>query len=147
MRKCNPFKKLFYGFFLVLLSVSISGCEGQVLVYVQNNTTDNFRINETGKHITRGSMAFQCALSEDAPATDFELCRSYGCPAKVSIVALKFPERDPGNSNWWGDELARHVVVTFTEAPRNVFIATTKDKELVSIEVVNYEEPANEEFD
>jgi len=110
---------------LVLSSILFCwGC-GDVQVYVQNTTLDNFRINEGGTHVKPGEKKFLFSLDKDFPTDGFDICRSYGCLARVTVTATKFPGTDQGSRTT--------DTITITESPRDTFNGWGGDYTEVSI--------------
>ena len=101
---------------LVLSFILFSwGCT-DIHVSVENKTLDNFRINEGGVHVKPGEKKFVFTLDQDFPTDGFDICRKYGCLARVTVTATKFPEN--------GANSIANETVTITEDPRDTFQAS-----------------------
>ena len=85
-----------------------------VTVYVNNQTTDNFTINEGGPHVMQGTRKFLTVLSKNNPKESFNLCRSYGCLAKVTLSYTEIEE----------EEFEYIDTIFITEDPKNTFHAS-----------------------
>lgn len=104
----------------ILVLSSILFCWGcsDVHVFVQNTTLDNFRINEGGVHVKPGEKKFVFTLNGDFFTDGFDICRSYGCLARVTVTLTKSPELEDS----WGKR--EYDTVTITENPRDTFQAS-----------------------
>ena len=113
----------------ILVLSSILFCWGcsDVHVFVQNTTLDNFRINEGGVHVKPNERKFLFTLNSDFSTDGFDICRSYGCLARVTVTLTDFPK--PGI--WGGRE---NETVTITENPRDTFEASGGEWSSVSVE-------------
>ena len=102
----------------ILVLSSILFCWGctDIHVSVENKTLDNFRINEGGVHVKPGEKKFVFTLDLDFPTDGFDICRKYGCLARVTVTATKFPEE--------GANSIANETVTITEEPRDNFQAS-----------------------
>ena len=105
---------------IILLSILLFGC-GDVHVSVRNTTLDNFRINEGGTHLKPGQTRYVFLLNEDFPTDGFDICRSYGCLARVTVTATEFPKGRESDT------------ITITESPRDTFNGWGGDYTTVTI--------------
>jgi hypothetical protein len=105
-------KGKFFTIFLVS-AISLIGCSEKIWVKADNNTMDNFKINENGPHISQGESIIVMTLDPNVPSGSFNLCRNYGCLAKVTVTATEFPQ----TTEPYGHETS----VSITENPRDTF--------------------------
>lgn len=80
--------------FLLLVPIVLIACDNSLHVVLKNLTQDNISIGSQGHHIKLGYAAVVAILNEENPTESFEICRSYGCLAKMTITATSFPEED-----------------------------------------------------
>ena len=111
--------------FTLSLIVFSWGCT-DIHVSVENKTLDNFRINEGGIHVKPGEEKFVFTLDENFPTDAFDICRKYGCLARVTVTATRFPEE--------GANSIANETVTITEDPRDTFHGEGGTFTAVSIE-------------
>lgn len=111
-------------------------CSFCIDVWVQNDTMDNFRIDQSGLHIMQGESAKIATLSNVEkflkPSYTFTISRSQGGTlAEVTVVGTK----------WQNDHRdGRYVdTIVFEENPRNYFSVYSSDN-YVDVDIKNLSE-------
>ncbi len=79
-------------YLLLLVPLMLMACDNSLHVVLTNLTEDNISINWQGHHVTKGSGAVVAILTEEGQSESFDICRSYGCLATVTITANSIPE-------------------------------------------------------
>jgi hypothetical protein len=79
-------------YFLLLVPLMLMACDNSLHVVLTNLTKDNISINWQGHHIKNGDAAAVAILTKESPTDSFEICRSYGCLATMTITATEIPE-------------------------------------------------------
>ena len=78
--------------YLLLVPIVLIACDNSLHVVLTNLTEDNISINWQGHHVTKGHRAVVAILTEEGQSESFDICRSYGCLATVTITANSIPE-------------------------------------------------------
>lgn len=118
------------GALIIIATVVCMGCErGKVVVYISNQTMDNFKVNEGGIHVYLGEKdKYLTLLTIDEPTYTFEIWRSQGGHlADVYIGAIDLPDEEEPNIS---------DTIVMMENPRNTFSAFTK-KSHVTVDITN----------
>jgi len=79
-------------YLLLLVSTLLMACDNSTHVMLKNSTSDNISINWQGVHIQKGNRAAVAILTEEKSTESFEICRSYGCLATMTIIATEIEE-------------------------------------------------------
>ena len=79
-------------YLLLLVPLMLMACDNSLHVVLINRTEDNISINWQGHHIKKGDTAAVAILTKENPTDSFEICRSYGCLATVTITATEISE-------------------------------------------------------
>ena len=118
------------GVLIILSTVVFMGCDrGKLVVYISNQTMDNFRVNEGGFHVYSGENdKYLTLLTIDEPSYTFEIWRSQGGHlADVYIEAIDLPDEEEPNIS---------DTIVMMEDPRNNFSAFTK-KSHITVDITN----------